>query len=323
VAPSPTPKPDFVYQQNVRLGRGINLGNALEAPTEGEWGVMLEEDYFVRIAQLGFDSVRVPIRFSAHAAAEAPYTLDADFMNRVDWVVENALANDLVVILDMHHYVEIFEDPAANRERFVELWRQIAEHFQNAPDGVYFEPLNEPNGKLDADTWNAILAETIPVIREGNPNRTIIVGPADWYSAAKLNALKLPPDDRNIIVSVHYYQPFQFTHQGAEWVANSDLWMGKTWDGTFGERLNVYQNMRDIARWGVENDRPIFLGEFGSYQKADMASRVRWTFQVARKAEEFGMSWAYWEWCAGFGIFDPVAKTYHTELVEALIPPVP
>ena len=54
------------FEINQELGRGVNLGNALEAPVEGEWGVVLQEEYFDLIADQGFDSVRIPIRWSAH-----------------------------------------------------------------------------------------------------------------------------------------------------------------------------------------------------------------------------------------------------------------
>lgn len=55
------------YAANARIGRAINLGNGLEAPNEGAWGLYLKEQYFVDIAEAGFDSVRIPIRWSAYA----------------------------------------------------------------------------------------------------------------------------------------------------------------------------------------------------------------------------------------------------------------
>jgi endoglucanase len=75
------------------------------------------------------------------------------------------------------------------------------------------------------------------------------------------------------------------------------------------------------ARWGEANHRPIFLGEFGAYSKADLESRVRWTAHVARQAEALGMSWAYWEFASGFGAYNWPARRWRTELLHALIPP--
>ena len=72
----PAPKKD-IHEDNRRLGRGMNLGNALEAPREGEWGLTLEEDFFERVQKAGFRSVRIPIRWSAHTSATAS-ALDDD-----------------------------------------------------------------------------------------------------------------------------------------------------------------------------------------------------------------------------------------------------
>src|SRR5260370_26825961 len=74
------------------LSRGVNLGNALEAPAEGEWGLMLKEEYFSEIAKAGFQSVRIPIRWSAHAGKEPPYTIDAKFFERIDWAIQQTLS---------------------------------------------------------------------------------------------------------------------------------------------------------------------------------------------------------------------------------------
>ena len=82
------------FKQNKLLARGINLGNALDAPKEGEWGVTLKEQYFQLIKDAGFNSVRIPVRWSAHALSEEPYTIDSSFFKRVDWAVENALSRN-------------------------------------------------------------------------------------------------------------------------------------------------------------------------------------------------------------------------------------
>jgi endoglucanase len=310
------------FDMNARIGRGVNLGNALEAPKEGEWGVTLEPDYFRLISEQGFDSVRVPIRWSAHALTDTPFTIDPVFFDRIDWVVEQAVANDLVVILNIHHYEEIFSDPPGQRERFLALWEQIAGHYQDTPETVVFELLNEPNGdQLTAPVWNELAAEALAVVRRGNPQRFVIIGPVNWNNVDALSSLELPADDRRIIATFHYYNPFQFTHQGAEWTAGSDSWLGTTWEATETQRAAVQRDLEKAAQWSRENQRPVYLGEFGAYHKADMQSRARWTEFVARTAEAGGMSWAYWEFCAGFGIYDPTLQMYIKRLVDALIPP--
>src|SRR5262249_14444537 len=110
------------------FGRGMNLGNALEAPKEGEWGITLNENDFRQIKPAGFDSVRIPIRWSTHAEKEAPFTIERDFFERVDWAVDQALGRGLKAIINVHHYDEIMKEPDRHRERFLGLWGQIAEH---------------------------------------------------------------------------------------------------------------------------------------------------------------------------------------------------
>jgi len=95
-------RPGEIRAAAAKLGRGINLGNALEAPKEGEWGVQLKAEYFPAIKKAGFATVRLPVRWSAHAQKEAPYTIDAKFAERVDWAVDQALANGLNIIVNVH-----------------------------------------------------------------------------------------------------------------------------------------------------------------------------------------------------------------------------
>jgi len=318
-APSPTLPQAAIFERNNRIGRAVNFGNALEAPNEGEWGVTLKEEYFPLIKNAGFTAVRIPVRFSNHAAVEAPYTLDAAFLERVDWAVNNALDQGLVAIVDMHHYVEIFEKPLEHKERFLAIWTQLAEHYQDYSPDVYFELLNEPNGQLTTELWGQFAAEAVGIIRQTNPTRPIIVGPGQWNSAVQLQFFT-PPEDANLIITFHYYSPFHFTHQGAEWATGSEAWMGTKWDGSDTLRMIMRQDFFLAADWGKRNNRPIFLGEFGAYSKADMDSRALWTDAVARTAEELGITWAYWEFCSGFGVYDPVANQWREPLLDALIP---
>jgi endoglucanase len=110
ITQSPAPQPISsakgldAFEQNKRLGRGVNLGNALEAPMEGEWGVALKEEYFSLIKSAGFDSVRIPIRWSAHASQTPPYTIDTAFFKRIDWAIDQALENNLQLVIDMEQY---------------------------------------------------------------------------------------------------------------------------------------------------------------------------------------------------------------------------
>jgi endoglucanase len=233
----------------------------------------------------------------------------------VNWALERNLA----VIIDFHHYEEMTWDPWGHKDRFLAIWEQVAEHYQDYPPNVLFELLNEPNGELNAALWNQYAAEALAVVRESNSTRDVIIGPASWNAYDWVSTLEVP-DDEHIIATFHYYLPFEFTHQGAEWVPGSDPWLGKTWDGTEGEKNEVTAHFKMVADWAGRHHVRVLLGEFGAYSKADMDSRLRWTDYVTREAERLGFAWSYWEFGAGFGVYDPDGKLWRANLLQALIP---
>ena len=303
------------------LGQGLNLGNTLEAPNEGDWGFVLESSHFETIARGGFDFVRVPIKYSGHAASNAPYTIDESFMERIDWVIEQSRSRDLSVIVDLHHYDELAVNPTQHhQDRLTGLWQQIATRYQDQPKSVFFEILNEPNSALTSSIWNSMLVETLDVIRETNPDRQVIIGPANWNNLNSLNSLELPEDDRNIIATYHYYSPFEFTHQGAEWVNGSDAWLGTTWNGTPAEENAIRRDFDRVEAWAAAEDRPILLGEYGAYEPADITSRRLWTQFVTQAAEERDFSWSYWEFAAGFGAYNRFTQQWNAPIYGALSP---
>jgi endoglucanase len=349
---APTVIADDAAARAQRLGRGVNLGNALEAPQEGEWGMVIEARFFELIKDAGFATVRVPIRWSAHADPQPPYTVDPVFFERVDWVIAQALAQDLNVVVNMHHYDEIFVSPDAHADRFVAIWEQIARRYQGHPDTVYFEPLNEPHDALSSAAWNALLARTITAIREVDKRHTLIAGGDGWNSIAGLRSLAIPEGEKNLIATFHYYEPYLFTHQGAEWGGPEIGTLGVTWPGPPREKVDPLPAVKQIewARlwflrynqnpgadnpaspgeisrafdealaWSDQRGIPLWLGEFGAYSTADMDSRVRWTATVREVAEARGIPWAYWEFGAGFGVYDRDQQVWRTPLLDALIP---
>ncbi len=317
---APSAKID-AFRMNQLLGRGVNMGNALDAPKEGEWGFTLEEKYFQAAKDAGFDSIRLPVRWSAHALTEPPYTIDPDFMKRVDWAVNCALSRNMPVILNVHHYYDLFSDPNGHKDRFLALWQQIAEHYKSYPEILLFEPINEPSGKLSGNVLNSVLKQAIDVIRKSNPDRIIVAG-SEWNSPGKLSSLQIPKDDRNIIVSIHTYSPLEFTHQGAPWVTDHDsnTWLGTKWMGTDAEKSPIAKELDTAVAWAKRYNRPINLGEFGTFNKADMESRARYTKFLADSAVERGFSFNYWQFDSDFAVYDTKTDTWIKPLRDALLP---
>ncbi len=308
------------FQMNDRLARGINMGNTFEAPSEDAWGNPWKAEYFEIIADLGFDHIRLPVRWepTERSMASPPYTINATFLNRIKEVVDVALNNKLHIIVNMHHHEALFEDPAGQKDRFLSQWSQIAQFFKDYPDSLLFEVLNEPHGNLTPALWNEFFSDALDEIRKSNPTRTVLMGVAEYGGLGGIVHLDLP-DDEYIILSPHYYNPFNFTHQGAEWVDNSEQWLGTEWHDTEIDRETVENEFKYALQFSQEQHIPIHVGEFGAYSKADIESRERWTTFLARWFEENNMSWAYWEFSAGFGIYNPDTKELLDPLVNALL----
>jgi endoglucanase len=115
----------------------------------------------------------------------------------------------------------------------------------------------------------------------------------------------------------------KFTHQGAPWVQGSRAWKGTEWAGSIKETQELHRDFEKALDWAKKDNRPLYLGEFGSFSSAEMTSRVRWTHAIAYEAEGQETSWCYWEFASGFGVYDPVAKAWRQPLRKALFPEKP
>ncbi|MFC4293238.1 glycoside hydrolase family 5 protein [Sphingorhabdus arenilitoris] len=297
--PPPGGKP-YTSVPATPIKRCANLGNMFEQPKGAAWGgrMPVEKDLY-EIAAIGFDTVRFPIRWSAYADTKPPYTIDPDMFKRADEVVDWATKYKLNIIVDMHHYDELFEDPEGHKERFIALWQQVAEHYKDRPDSVLFEIINEPHKKLTNDVVEPMLTTILADIRKSNPTRKVIMGGDFWSGISSLETFD-PPKDPNVIATFHFYEPFNFTHQGASWVDPSPpapaqfgsdadyAWLDKMADAT----------IKFQQRTGV----PLFLGEFGAIDSAPLKERVRYTYAVRKQAEALNIGWCVWAYTNTFHV---------------------
>jgi len=302
------------------LGKCMNLGNALDAPTEGAWGTVLQESYFKHVKSLGFQSVRIPVRWSTHLDSTAPYTIDETFFKRVQWAVDQALANDLRVIVNVHHFESLMSDANRYSPMFLAIWEQISARFSKYGPQLYFELCNEPNKAVTSEIWNDLAAKALAAVRVKNPYRSVIIGGADWNSAHSLDMLSLPKDNY-LIATFHSYDPIVFTHQGASWVNASDVWLGTRWRATHCDTSTLISTFNKVDAWAAANNIQVFLGEFGSIDTADTISRVLYTAFIAQQAQTRGWSYAYWKYNGNFGIYDDATNVTRDYLVNALIKP--
>jgi endoglucanase len=313
---------------------GVNLGDYLESPPGSGWGVTVDASEFAIIKHEGFDHVRVPIGWQHYAGPGPDFTLSPEIFSKVDFAVTNALAAGLAVMINIHHFDELDQDPAGTTDEFLKIWAQIAAHYKKFPRQLTFELDNEPHKNATTALMNPIYAQAIAEIRKTNPRRIIFVEPGDWGGIGELKNLVLPPDNR-LIVSVHCYEPFYFTHQGAGWtdlpkvtgvqfpgppatplVSDPSLHLPagmSNWIQRY-NTLPTAENpsspiafegrLKYVRAWSDYYGRPIHLGEFGAYTTADSQSRARFYAAFRRACEENHIGWAIWDWSAGFRYWD-------------------
>jgi endoglucanase len=307
------------------MGRGINMGNMLEAPREGDWGIKLEPR-FIDTAATVFKTVRIPVRWSNHAAAASNAKLDEVFAQRVDGVIDAFLAKGMYVIIDVHHYDQIYGDalvanefavdPAVVNTRLIMIWKQLAERYKDRSPKLMFELLNEPHGRMTGDVWNQMLVQLRWTVRQTNPTRILIAGGGYWSSQKGLAGLKLPTPDRNMIVTFHNYDPMNFTHQGVSYMPQYPAGVTCCTDA---QKLEITAMLDTAKAWSVARGYPVYLGEFGSFKTADMASREAYTRFVRDEAEKRGIPWTYWEFGSSFGMFNPTTNQWIEPLRRALL----
>ena len=133
-----------------------------------------------------------------------------------------------------------------------------------------------------------------------------------------LASLELPEEERNILVRLYYFDPTEFTLQGASWINGSQSWLGRKWAGTDQEKQAIREDFARGQNWARNHGRRLYLGEFGTLNTVDMDSRARWTRFVVAQAGQYGMAWGYWDFCSVFGAYDPGTRRWQKPLLDAL-----
>jgi endoglucanase len=285
------------------------------------------------MAKLGFDNVRLsidPVPLEQNPRNQDGF--NAEFLARLDKAVDAMLAEGMAVQIDIHPepaYKQQVRITGEGVDRFVMLWRRLAVHYATRnPDLILFEVMNEPEVN-DPYRWAGIQARAAAAIREAAPKNTIIATGPNWSSIADL-LTQNPLPDGNVIYNFHFYEPHEFTHQGAGWgaawwsythgipypatessmaeivkqvptpadrYALEHYWLDH-WDA---HRIRL--QMDAAAEWGKSNNVPLICNEFGAYRRVtDAASRMNYLHDVRTALEADGIGWTMWDYRGGFGV---------------------
>jgi len=317
----------LAFKRNARLGAGINLNAVVDGNLHPgfERDAPLDDSEIKRIADVGFNSVRLNVCWAKHCLDKEPYTIDNDFFRKVDHIVQVCLQHGLAVSIDQHYYPYINMgkgneriSEAENYERLYALWEQIAEHYKNYDNEMlFFDLLNEPNMAMGADKWNEVLQHLIKIIRKTNPQRSLIIATPSLGQSWTLGLLEMPDDDWNLIVEFHYYLPHLFTHQGLAY-AQAEGSTYVEWKGTTEEKAMIEHDLDFCKRWSEKHARPLNMGEYGCMNTADISSRARYLGFMRKAAEERGFSSHLWGYREPFMISNPETGEWIMPIIEAL-----
>lgn len=345
------------------LARGVNLSHWVWLPQRPNdpnfFDSFITAQDMTLLREVGFTHVRLPFNPAYLIDEDDPDLLRDFFLNRLDTAVDLALEADLAIIIDMHPLADFLEALAmddAHVEQVEQVWRNLAAHFsERDPNQVFLEVMNEPAFNLywseseqaqAAARWYEVQGRLLAAMREGAPDHTLIATSYTWDGLDELIEMQ-PYDDPNIVYNFHFYDPFPFTHQGAEWVgapfsvmreipypsspeavaelaaaSASDVREAIEWYGNENwneERLDA--RVRLVADWAAEYGVRVTANEFGAYRVvAPAEDRLRWTQDIVTVFERYNIGWSMWDYAGGFALAngEEGARTLDAALVEAL-----
>jgi len=332
-----TSESDDTLFEKFTVTKGTNIAHWLSQSKR----VGLEREQFFTqddvkaIAQMGFDHIRLPVDEEQLWDDVGNRHDDAFALleNCINWSIDS----DLRVIVDLHilrsHHFNaevkpLWTDPE-EQEKFFDLWRDLSKTLKQFPNHmVAYELMNEAVAD-DHESWNTLLSRAFSAIREIEPERTIVIGSNRWQSASTFDALKVPANDPNILLSFHFYEPFLLTHYKASWTNLKDYHGPLHYPGTILQKAE-YDGLPDqekpmVEKWvdrefnkstllemwqqpinkAKELGLPLYCGEFGIVEEAPEKDRLIWYQDMIELFNETGIGYANWNYKSNnFGLID-------------------
>ena len=339
----------LAFHRAEHLKRGINFGMWYAQTTDHSpehYASYTTPADFALVKQLNFDHVRLSIDPEPLIAEPQMGSLRPDAMARLDNTLDQLLAAGLNVILDIHpeeSWKTAMTKPDDGPAKFYAFWTSFAQHFAGRdPERVFFEVMNEPT-VADLYRWQGIQAKAIERIRKVAPQQTILATASNYSNIEPLMQLE-PVRDENVIYTFHYYTPFFFTHQGATWATQENVYLrgvpypstpdnvqgviGQVPDDRSKLRIEQYgwdrwdaprigSEIAAMAEWAKHRDVPLYLGEFGVFRAyAQPEARATWISDVRTAAESKQIGWCMWDYQASFGL---VTKSASGTVVDPAI----
>lgn len=333
--------------------KGINLGGWISQCgknyNDAHYSSFITKKDIEVIAGWGVDHVRLPFDYNVIQDDNGDF-IESGFKyinDAIAWCEEYGLN----VVLDLHKTCGyVFDDESycsffTNEQlqnQFIKLWVRMATDYGNK-ENIAFELLNEVTAPETAKPWNEIIKKTIPEIRKIAPTTKIIVGGIFNSSLYGLTLLDEPYDE-NVVFTFHCYSPFVFTHQNAGWVpktigyhstfpmtygelkSETQRIFGHDFDSEFQEAddkvvgpeyfTNMFKTAIDISE---KFNVPMYCGEYGVIDQADLESTVRWYETMHAALESTNMARSAWTYkLMDFGISSEHYADVYDKLIKLL-----
>ena len=332
------------------IQQGVNIGGWLSQTSSRK---VSYEDFFnqadVRnLAHWGLDHIRLPID-----EAEV-FTESGEFRPHAIRLLHEVIGwcsdAEMRVVLDFHilrsHYfndakgMTLWKD-AREQDKFIRMWKMLAKEFGHYPNGLLaYELLNEVSAP-DAEVWNDLLMRLYGAIRKMEPERMLVISPIDHSSIDALEKLRIPQNDPNIMLSIHFYTPHLLTHyQAPWWKALRNLEIQLHYPGQLVTQVDIdtiqdEENLRVVNYYNSYYDKEVFkkrlqkalditgktglkvyVVEFGCINNTDKELKYRWLKDVTDLFKENNMPYAIWGYKFGFGILDMNGKPIDERIMK-------
>lgn len=287
------------------MGVGWNLGNTLDTKNidETKWGnPKATQELIDAVSAKGFKTLRIPITWQYHMGDAPDYTIEKEWLDRVEEVVNYGLINDMYVIINIHHdeewLIPTYAKADKAKDQLEKVWIQIADRFKDYDNHLIFETLNETRLIGSAEEWTGGSAEgrdcinqfhqvSVDAIRGTgslNVERYVMISTYGAFSSLKaIDGLVLPTSS-NLLVSIHNYYPYEFClgEKGTDWGTDADK---QTLDTEF-DRL--YQKF-------ISKGIPVVMGEWGNMNHNNPEDRIRHAAYYASGCLKRGICPIWWD----------------------------
>jgi endoglucanase len=328
-APDSTGMSSTAVQLAAKMHLGINFGNTMESPNEGDWqNSKLTESYVKFVKQSGFNVVRIPVNWVwTHLSDRSKAKIDPAWLNRVKEVVGWCVANDMYVILNSHDSPNgnaIKQDSVNAMQKAI--WEQIATTMRDFDEHLIFAGLNEPPADNAAqmailDSYHQTFVNAVRSTGGRNSNRVLVVqGPTTngELTYTLMNTLPTDKVPNKMMVEIHNYTPAVFTilmngdvswgNMAFYWGAGNHSAIEPERNASFGDENVILDEFKKMKQKFVDKGIPVMLGEYAAFKRTpsytnfipkDLEMHNKsvnyWTYYLTKQAKAHGLVPFYWE----------------------------